>query len=117
MTNPKDIQYYSAMEKELRHSQVEKAYKLLEHDCIEYDHVRKRFICKPIRGYNSTTYIFERIPKKIPIGESSISHECNCQGYQTKKRKGETPFCSHLLALHYWFNQRNKSKGWGKYRQ
>lgn len=114
-----DVQYYSSMEKELKHSQVHKAHKLLELGCIEYDKERRLFVCKPIPGYNSTTYELVSLSsaEQVKLGDSSVSHSCSCQGYVTKQKRGETPFCSHLLALHYYFDARNRQNGWGRYRE
>lgn len=112
-----DIQYYSSLEKELKHSQIHKAKKFIEFKLIEYDKESKGFICKPIPGYNFTTYKLTPLKEKIAIGDSKIDFECDCQGFQTKKKKGETPFCSHLLALHYWFDLRNREMGYGRYKE
>jgi len=49
--------------------------------------------------YNSSEYIIFK--------NKDGNFECNCQGYQTKKRKGELvpdgANCSHVLALFYSF--------------
>ena len=109
--DPKNVQYYSSLEKELKRSQVHKAKKFLEHSCIEYDKEEKGFVCKPIEGYNKTTYILKR-NKEVEGGFA-----CNCQHFVMKEKRGEDPRCSHILALHYWFDQRNKAKGWGRHKQ
>jgi hypothetical protein len=89
-----EVQYYSALEKELKHSQKEKAYKFMELGLIEYDKEKKAFVCKPIPGYNSTTYQLIPLKEKLMLGDSKIDFECNCHGYQTRKKRGETPlFC------------------------
>lgn len=59
-----------------------KAKKFLEYDCIERD--GENWICKPIKGYNNTTYHI------IEMGDTLI---CDCQGYANKQ------FCSHCLAV------------------
>jgi hypothetical protein len=54
--------------------------------------------------------------RRNPLNEFGFS--CDCQGFQAKKKLNElSATCSHLLALHYWFDQRNKAAKWGKYKQ
>lgn len=111
MVRAKDVQYYSSLEKELKHSQVHKAKKFLELGCIEYDKELKGFICKPIKGYNKTEYHLKS--NKNVVG----GYECNCQHFVMQTKKGFDPRCSHILALHYWFSERNKANKWGRYRE
>ena len=60
-----------------------KAQTFLENNCIQLAGADK-FICKPIEGYNKTTYQINDV-----IGE----YRCNCQGYN------KNGFCSHVLAV------------------
>ena len=59
-----------------------KAREFLFKNCIvkREDH----FICKPIEGYNKTTYTIRQ------IGDG---FECNCQGFSNNH------YCSHILAV------------------
>jgi hypothetical protein len=92
--NPRDVQFYDAVDKHLVNSQRHKARKLFELDCVEYNSLTKSFICKPIAGYNHTTYTILR-------SKFSDRFECDCQGFQTKlKRDGwEEAICSHVAAV------------------
>ena len=85
---PHNIQYFCHHTQEFEHTQVEKAKKFLEHNCLEYTG-EGFFICKPIEGYNTRTYTL----RKDKDGE----FQCNCQF----GRKGDG--CSHRLALYYAF--------------
>jgi len=78
-----------------------KAIFFLEHCAITYDKERKCYYCMPVKGYNSSVYtlVYDKLIKQ---------YECNCQGFQTKKFKGEKPVCSHYLALIFHF----KIKHW-----
>ena len=58
---------------------LNKARDFLENDCIQLAGANK-FICKPIAGYNKTTYTIN-------------DDKCNCQGY------AKNGFCSHCLAV------------------
>ena len=102
--NSKNICYYSASARELKGSQHTKALKFLQLGCIEFVPERNCFICKSIPGYNKTTYELGVVKE---LGEIRI--ECNCQYYQTQKKKGRVKMCSHLLALEIW-NEENKKK-------
>lgn len=75
-----------------------KARSFLRNKCIEYDpkgekysevtpgdYEGHKFICKPIKGYNSTTY-------RMWYKEGEF--ECSCQFCQTYKAQ-----CSHITAL------------------
>lgn len=87
--DPKDVQFYSAHARELKRTQQEKILKFIEHRCIEYSPEMKCFLCHPIPGYNVTTYTVKREGKGF---------SCNCQGYQTKLKRGEEASCSHIGA-------------------
>lgn len=70
--------------------QLEKSYqhkvrKIIEHQCLEQINPRD-YICKPIAGYNTTTYRLNFIPIMAKYG-------CSCQGYKIYNR------CSHVEAL------------------
>lgn len=110
--HPDEVQFYSSHEHELKHSQVHKAHKFLEFHCIGYDMAAKVFFCLPIEGYNKTTYYLK--PDKDVEG----GFACDCQRFQMQAKQGlkAAAWCSHLLALHYWFDARNKAHGWGKYK-
>jgi hypothetical protein len=88
--DPRNVQFYSERERDLLQTQKNKILKLIEHDCIQYSG-NGIFICKPLIGYNSTTYKLEK--------NSWGDFECTCQAHQMKKKKGEYFFCSHIGAL------------------
>lgn len=113
VNHPSEVQYYSSREHELAHSQVHKARKIMENHCIEYDKEAKAFLCHPIAGYNVTVY------RLVHDREAALGFACDCQGFQTKARQvGKfAAQCSHVLALHYWFNERNKARGFGKFKE
>jgi len=91
-----------------------KARSFLRNKCIEYDPAGEKyaertpgdyedhkFICKPIPGYNSTTY---------RMWHKNGEFECSCQFYQTTKAQ-----CSHITALWLFlkilnYNKRKKSE-------
>jgi len=75
-----------------------KAKKFLKNECIEYDKEKKQYICKPIKGYNKTTY-------KLPFKGGKF--HCSCQYFQTKLLKGEEPYCSHQTALYMFLKMEN----------
>lgn len=66
-----------------------KAREFLDNDCIKI--TKMGWDCKPIKGYNKTTY---------SLFQNQYGHlVCNCQGYQTKIKNGQEGFCSHCLAV------------------
>lgn len=77
-----------------------KAILFLEHDCIRYDQYERVFFCDALKGYNKSNY-------RLTLNPETNKYECDCQGYTSKVIKGELPFCSHLLALFYWFKIHN----------
>ena len=87
------IQCYDPILKRLKNTQRAKIKKLIENKCIRYVG-NNTYICLPIKGYNKTTYIIRR----SDIYECGF--ECNCQGFQTKVKKGEYPICSHIGAVY-----------------
>ena len=109
MVEPQEVQYYSRLSKELKHSQRHKAELFLTHDCIQYDKENHRFICNPLDGYNKTSYTLTK-NKDYPGG-----YECDCQFFQGQLKKGDPRACSHILALHLYFDNRNRLHGWGRH--
>jgi hypothetical protein len=109
IANPSDVQFYSSLEKELKHSQIHTARQFIKFNCIEYDREHRLYKCKPIPGYNSTTYFL--VPNKNAEG----GYECNCQHFQTQKKKNQFPLCSHILALHYNWDATNRLHGVGRH--
>jgi hypothetical protein len=106
---PEAVQYYDHMSGELKHSQTHKARKFVEHGCVKYNGNGK-FVCEPIPGYNSTTYLLD-------IDPSTRLFRCTCQCHKMQMRKidlGETlelrP-CSHILALIICFKERRFGHG------
>lgn len=114
------VRFWCRHTKELKGSQVKKAESFVAHDCVQYlgD---SRFVCLPLNGrpdwvvdgrvlrkrpfkndYNNSEYLIERTGEK--------TFECNCQGWQTRARRGEIvpegANCSHVLALFYMFKLR-----------
>lgn len=102
--NVKNICCYSASAKELNGSQQTKALKFIQLGCIEFVPEKNYYICKSIPGYNKTTY--ELTPTVSQLAEPHF--ECNCQYYQTHKRKCNVKMCSHLLALKIWQEQKKR---------
>jgi len=75
-----------------------KARRFIENNCIEYykdgfDSSKNCYLCKPIPGYNKTTY-------KLVWNKDLGDFECDCQYYQTKLLKKEEAYCSHYLGLY-----------------
>lgn len=81
MNGDNGVQLYSAHARELRHTQQHKVMKFVEYGCVEYDRENRVFLCKPIEGYNSTTYEIRN--------SKEFEWECNCQGFQSAKRRYE----------------------------
>lgn len=86
-----------------------KARLFLKNNCIQYDpnetkydgygeYDGHRFICLPIKGYNSTTY-------RLWWNKVTNDFECSCQFNQTTKFP-----CSHITALWLWIKIRNWNK-------
>lgn len=127
----KNVQFWCKHTKELKNSQKNKALKFVDFECIKYTGFdeefdsRYTFLCLPLNedeevelknkgemrtykkkpyptDYNNSTY-------KIFKNNDGI-FECNCQGWQTKERRGEGGkdgvSCSHVLALFYAFKMR-----------
>lgn len=106
--NPRSVIYYSSFTKQVKGNVKSKAKKILELGLIEDFSDVDLFYVNPIKGYNKTKYTISR---------NGIGYECNCQGCQSKMRKGEydpqteeKAACSHILAIYYWL----KIKNWNK---
>lgn len=88
---PLDVQYFDLIKGELVHTQEHKANKFIEHGCIVWDEKLHCFLCRPIEGYNTRTYML--------VSNGAGRFSCNCQGYRKKEKMGQHPFCSHVYAL------------------
>ena len=114
---PHTVRYWCRHTKELKGSQVKKAESFVTFDCLHYVG-ENRFVCLPLNrstefvwhgrvlrklafmhDYNSSEYLITR------TGDDTF--ECDCQGWQTKARRGEIVVgganCSHVLGLYYAF--------------
>ncbi len=87
------VQYYNHDVEELVHPQKDKINKILTHGCLVKVNT-DAWICRPIYGYNKTTYTLYRRP--------SGDFSCSCQGYN---KKGT---CSHNSALKLLLNEKQK---------
>lgn len=126
-----NVQYWSRHAKALENSQVSKALRFLKFDCIKYIGYDSEFgskhcfICLPLNKEELWTVdgrSFQKIPysKNYNSSEYKIyknmngDFECNCQGCQTKIKKGEFYEdgcnCAHILSLFFAF----KVKKFGK---
>jgi len=65
---------------------LSKAETFLLNGCIE--RFGSLFVCRPLKGYNKTTYKIKSNP-----------WVCDCQGFNSKIKNGETGNCSHILAV------------------
>lgn len=120
-----NVQFYCKHSKLLKNTQNRKALQFVDYDCIRYvgDDVefnsKYTFVCLPLNtdekffDKESSTYFYKKpypvfynnsIYKIFKKGEG---FECNCQGWQTRARRGEFQedgcMCSHVLALFYMF--------------
>lgn len=93
------VQFYSEKLKKLKYPVKRKVLKLLANNCLEC--IDGHWICKPILGYNTRTYTIE---------EKNGGYECNCQGCQSRIRKGLSPICSHILAVRLLRNDLDMEK-------
>lgn len=93
-------EHYKALEAEDNgSSRQSKAKKFLKEKCIAWDPEHSCWLCKPILGYNNTTYHIK--------DDKHGSFECSCQ-FNQKTGK----ICSHILALYLFLkikNYNNKS--------
>ena len=67
-----------------------KAKRFLRLKCIVYNPETKEYLCKPIPGYNKTTY---RMKKE------GDHFSCSCQFYNKVSKFWVHPICSHTLTL------------------
>jgi len=104
-----NVQYWSHTARQLEKSQINKAKKFIEFDCIKYAG-NGVFVCEPLPGYNSTTYTID----KSPNYEKTFA--CNCQCWQKKLKEGEIipegANCSHVLSLYFCFKMNKKFDGY-----
>ena len=99
--NPREIHYWNVMFWEpesqelirlkkngdkMAATMLTKAETFLMNKCIQK--TSDGFLCKPLEGYNKTTYSIKVNP-----------FSCNCQGFCSKVKKGEPGNCSHILAV------------------
>ena len=102
-----DVQYFDEWKGELSHTQRYNADQFLELGLVQYAS-DGRFICLPIPGYNTRTYVMQR---------KEGGFVCNCQGFVMKARllnqglSPNPPFCSHLLALYHAFKNHQFNGG------
>jgi len=88
-TNKEYVCKWDVTNQVLTSDQKAKAQKFIDNDCIVFD--GKDYWCKPILGYNKTSYTI-----KLINGE----WKCNCQWNTTKHR-----LCSHILAVFLWIDK------------
>jgi hypothetical protein len=104
-----NVQYYCHHARELKHTQVNKALKFIEADCIKYagDGL---FACEPLAGYNTRTYTMKKSERYFD------TFECNCQGWITKEKHDGivegSANCSHILSLYFCFKMRKQFEGY-----
>ena len=109
--NPKTVCFYSHFYRgfidehgeKVAHPLKVKALKFLKNNSIRYDKDMGCYFCDFLQGYNSRNY-------QLTWNKELKRWECNCQSFVTKLKKGEKPFCSHLLTLMLYF----KIKNWRK---
>ncbi len=100
------VQYYDEYEEKLKKTQMQKAKKFIDHDCIKYNREGQTFICEPIEGYNTRTY---QMTKKL-----DGKFRCNCQFIVTQENKvvsgslhiDDMKPCSHIAALIIMFREK-----------
>ena len=93
MNNSAALQYYNLYERCLAYPQSYKIRRLLELNRIQPGDELGEWVCLPVPGYNTRTYTM------TPNHHFHCGWECNCQGFQSKVRKGKEPHCSHINAL------------------
>lgn len=117
------VQYWSKHTKELAKSQVSKALKFVHWGCLRYIGPdlefgsKYCFVCLPLntalevgdggRVFPKESYDYDYNKTVYKIYKQDGEFCCNCQGWNTKSRKGEIPEggagCCHVLALFYAF--------------
>lgn len=141
-----NVQYWCRHTKELKTSQVSKALKFVRFHCIKYigkafenltgfESLREKypdakhaFICLPLNTASAHTFLGTTMQKEpydkdynnseyIIYKKADGTFECNCQGWQSKSRKGEIipegANCSHVLALYYAFKMKRFGRSEG----
>lgn len=118
-----NVQYWCRHTKELKKSQVRKAKLFVEYECVHYIG-KGAFVCLPLNT-ESSWKVGGKVFKKIPYEQDYNNSEyiivkkdgifqCNCQGWQSKDKRGEMAddgcMCSHVLALMFCFKIK---KDWG----
>ena len=86
-----NVQYYDLAHRCLAVPQSYKVRRILEYGCLVP--TEEGWECLPIAGYNTRTYTITK------NHHFECGWECNCQGFQSKVRKGKEPYCSHINAL------------------
>jgi len=81
-----------------------KAKIFLREGCIDYDKEKKCYICKPLKGYNKSTY------EMRPVNNT---FDCTCQFHNKVVKKNPELMCSHVLALHLQL----KIWNWNKFKK
>lgn len=102
LLTPKNVCYYSDYFKSIVDEQGNKvanplrrkAEKFLNADCIKYAG-NNEFIVEPLSGYNKTTHFIKKTGKTGTMAD----FECSCQGFQSKLKSNQEPFCAHILTL------------------
>lgn len=129
-----NVQYWCHHTKELKQTQVSKALKFVEYDCLRYvggkgEYGEKNsFICLPLNTEDSVAHALQ-VHRKIPFPKDYNSNvyelikgqkgqwECNCQGWQTQAKLGKLNKdgvnCAHVLALFYCFKMKRFGKPHG----
>ena len=92
-----DLCRWDSISEILKGSQKAKALKFNRDGLYEWDKEHQVWLCKPIKGYNSTTYKIAKINGEF---------QCNCQ-WNVK----EGLICSHIIGLYLWLKNRRWEDG------
>lgn len=144
--NEDNVQFWCRHTKELKNSHVSKAQKFMHYDCVKYvgkafenhegfQNLREKypdakhvFVCLPLNTEPDHTFLGLTLPKKpyekdynnseyIIFKRSDGTFECNCQGWQSKAKRGEIveggANCSHVLSLYFCFKIRRFGRSEG----
>jgi len=106
MTENNDFPYWDHIKKELNNPSIynKAKNKFVKNNCIEYFD-KNTWIVRPIKGYNSTTYVVDKI--KDDFGQYSF--KCSCQGFNKWSKPG-TPTCSHIIAVKLYAGREQRNK-------
>lgn len=114
------VQYWCKHTKTLKKSQISKSKKFIKYNCLHYIgydsefNSSSTFVCLPLNTAEKVE-VNGKILLKIPYPQDynfsvykmykdeNGDFCCNCQGFQTKLKRGETPTCSHTGALYMAF--------------